>query len=109
MTDDQMDIDPPAQPANAMAALMAGAKGKAKAGNAQALLTEKERQEAEAREGLPWWVRFAIESRTDRRHVSKGETLTIRVEKYRPVTLDDVVSHQDITATSGSGLFASSG
>ncbi|KAK1925917.1 putative DNA replication factor [Papiliotrema laurentii] len=75
MTDDQMDIDPPAQPANAMAALMAGAKGKAKADNAQALLTEKERQEAEAREGLPW------------------------VEKYRPVTLDDVVSHQDITAT----------
>ena len=26
----------------------------------------------------------------------------IRVEKYRPVTLDDVVSHQDITATSAS-------
>ena len=60
MTDDAMEIDPPApaQPQNAMAALMAGAKGKAKADNAQALLTEKENREAEVREGLPWYARL---------------------------------------------------
>ncbi|KAL7420486.1 Subunit of heteropentameric Replication factor C (RF-C) [Cryptotrichosporon argae] len=64
-----MDIDAPVKPlppANAMSALMANAKGKAK---------EVVAQQVDDREGLPW------------------------VEKYRPVTLDDVVSHQDITAT----------
>jgi len=30
----------------------------------------------------------------------EGGELIGRVEKYRPVHLDDVVSHQDITATS---------
>lgn len=29
-----------------------------------------------------------------------------RVEKYRPVSLDDVVSHKDITSTSMSFFFA---
>lgn len=74
-----MDVDvppapvPSAKPVNAMAALMAGAKAKGK---------EKASSEADAaaaaaaaKEGLPW------------------------VEKYRPETLEDVVSHQDITAT----------
>lgn len=32
----------------------------------------------------------------------------IRVEKYRPVTLDDVVSHKDIVGTRTSYTFASS-
>lgn len=30
-----------------------------------------------------------------------------RVEKYRPVSLDDVVSHKDITSTSMSFFFCS--
>lgn len=93
MADTEMDIDPPAQSSapNAMAALMAGAKGKAKADAEQAALTDKEAKEAEAREGLPWSVEpYSI----------LEEELISRVEKYRPVTLDDVVSHQDITTTS---------
>ena len=56
---DKMDIDEqsstiPAPPQNAMAALMAGAKGKAKAEASSQLLTEKEKKEADLREGLPW-------------------------------------------------------
>jgi len=56
---DSMDIDEapsaiPAQPQNAMAALMAGAKGKAKAEASSQLMTEKEKKEADVREGLPW-------------------------------------------------------
>ncbi|OCF37316.1 replication factor C subunit 3/5 [Kwoniella heveanensis CBS 569] len=73
-----MDIDPPAQsakPANAMAALMAGAKGKAKADGEAKILSDAEIKALNDREGLPW------------------------VEKYRPDTLDDVVSHKDITTT----------
>lgn len=31
------------------------------------------------------------------------------VEKYRPQTLDELVSHQDITSTSKSPLFSTSG
>jgi citrate lyase beta subunit len=57
MTSEPMDIDPPpAKPANAMAALMAGAKGKAKADTVAGDLTEKELKEQEIREGLPWYV-----------------------------------------------------
>ena len=60
MADTEMDIDPPVRSApapNAMAALMAGAKGKAKADAETAALTDKEVKEAEAREGLPWSAR----------------------------------------------------
>jgi len=56
---DAMDIDEPhpttsTAPSNAMSALMAGAKGKAKADAAAQLLTQKEQHDAELREGLPW-------------------------------------------------------
>jgi hypothetical protein len=55
MTAEAMDIDPPVtKPANAMAALMAGAKGKAKADASATETAEKERKEKEIREGLPW-------------------------------------------------------
>jgi hypothetical protein len=53
MTDDSMDIDPPPKPVNAMAALMAGAKGKAKA-DGVAALSEKQQKDLNEREGLPW-------------------------------------------------------
>lgn len=36
----------------------------------------------------------------DREAASQDLILYVRVEKYRPVTLDDVVSHKDITSTS---------
>jgi hypothetical protein len=54
-----MDVDEPhptnsTTSSNAMSALMAGAKGKAKADAAAQLLTQKEQQDAELREGLPW-------------------------------------------------------
>jgi len=54
-----MDIDQPhpttsTAPSNAMSALMAGAKGKAKADASAQLLTQKEQHDAELREGLPW-------------------------------------------------------
>ena len=32
-------------------------------------------------------------------YVSSLDRLARRVEKYRPVTMDDLVSHEDITAT----------
>lgn len=59
MTDD-MEVDPPstAAPSNAMAALMAGAKGKAKADAASAAQAEKDARDLEAREGLPWSAFF---------------------------------------------------
>jgi hypothetical protein len=42
-------------------------------------------------ESLPWWeLTSSASSPSD----------IFRVEKYRPVTLDDVVSHKDITSTS---------
>ncbi|WVQ84219.1 hypothetical protein IAT38_006370 [Cryptococcus sp. DSM 104549] len=63
---------PKPKPVNAMAALMANAKGKARE---TASATVGTGGKAEDREGLPW------------------------VEKYRPVSLDDVVSHKDITTT----------
>ncbi|GFZ50493.1 Replication factor C subunit 3 [Saitozyma sp. JCM 24511] len=83
MTDEPMDVDPPASsaapaaPANTMAALMAAAKdkGKGKASEDGGIMTEEELRALNEREGLPW------------------------VEKYRPITLDDVVSHKDITTT----------
>ncbi|KAI9634620.1 P-loop containing nucleoside triphosphate hydrolase protein [Dioszegia hungarica] len=83
-----MDIDmpdptpcPPPKPANAMAALMAGAKAKGKEkaadteGGAPMVMSEEGLRILDDKEGLPW------------------------VEKYRPNTLDDVVSHKDITTT----------
>ena len=80
MAADSMDVDPPAAPQNAMAALMAAskAKGKEKAtnGNGDVNMSDAELKALNEREGLPW------------------------VEKYRPNTLDEVVSHQDITNTS---------
>jgi len=58
---DNMDIDeapsaPSAPAPNAMAALMAGAKGQAKADASSQLMTEKEKKDADMREGLPWCV-----------------------------------------------------
>lgn len=67
MTDDAMDIDSPAaaaapfpKPVNAMAALMAGAKGKGKAsenGADTVVLSEEELKALNAKDGLPWYVR----------------------------------------------------
>ena len=61
MTDDTMDVDPPPAKVNAMSALMANAKGKAKAetnGSGGAsngeVMTDKELRDLEEREGLPW-------------------------------------------------------
>ncbi|KIR25641.1 replication factor C subunit 3/5 [Cryptococcus deuterogattii LA55] len=75
---ESMDIDTPipspasaVQPRNAMAALMANAKGKGK----EIASTAADQKAVDDKEGLPW------------------------VEKYRPVLLDDVVSHKDITGT----------
>jgi len=59
-----------------MATLMANAKGKGKAnGNGNGTLSEAELKALNEREGLPW------------------------VEKYRPSSLEEVVSHKDITST----------
>lgn len=53
-----MDIDEPAPPANAMAALMAGAKakGKEKASDGDAIMemSEEELKALNEKEGLPW-------------------------------------------------------
>jgi hypothetical protein len=55
MTVEAIDIDQPAQaPPDAMAALMAASKGKAKAEATAAGLAEKEIKDKEIREGLPW-------------------------------------------------------
>lgn len=43
---------------NAMAALMAGAKGKAKEDALNANLSQAQQKILDAREGLPWWVGF---------------------------------------------------
>ncbi|ORX37035.1 P-loop containing nucleoside triphosphate hydrolase protein [Kockovaella imperatae] len=79
MSKDDMEVDEPASASsNAMSMLMPSAKGKAKEaanGSGDGVLTEKELREMNTRDGLPW------------------------VEKYRPNTLDEVVAHQDITAT----------
>jgi hypothetical protein len=59
MTDEPMDVDvdpSPAKSSNAMSALMAGAKGKAKADAAAGDLAAKEARDLEIREGLPWYV-----------------------------------------------------
>lgn len=45
-------------------------------------------------DNLPWQVPFFIHATT------KCLNVWFRVEKYRPVTLDDVVSHKDIISTS---------
>lgn len=46
----------------------------------------------EDNDNLPWYVGEVKRQ--------KWCWVCIRVEKYRPVTLDDVVSHKDITSTS---------
>ena len=60
-------------------------------GKGKAMATEQDEQYD--KENLPWCA-----------HASLDESLCAytmsRVEKYRPVTLDDVVSHKDITGTS---------
>jgi replication factor C subunit 3/5 len=94
-----MDVDPPASsaaPANAMAALMAAAKdkGKGKASEDGGIMTEEELRALNEREGLPWYVEICRRPQT--------VCSCRRVEKYRPNTLDDVVSHKDITTTSES-------
>ena len=94
---DNMDIDvqPQANGSshNVMSTLMANAKGKAKAetnGTTNGTMTDAEMRAANEREGLPWCVyRFM-----------RGSWLRSRVEKYRPTTFEEVVSHQDITGTS---------
>lgn len=100
-----MDIDTPisgpasgVQPRNAMAALMANAKGKGK----EIASPTVDGKAVDDKEGLPWYVSFS--------HVSRFRILVLigwddRVEKYRPVSLDDVVSHKDITSTSMSFFF----
>jgi hypothetical protein len=92
--------------------MAASKKGKGKAELSQAEVDAKDKKD---KEGLPWYVAFLLYStsvspspcslrrnRRCRRVVRsvKAEMLMCRVEKYRPVHLDDVVSHQDITATS---------
>ena len=113
---DAMDIDPPTPvpaPGNAMAAMMAASKkGKGKMELSQAEVDAKDKKD---KEGLPWYVPFLLYSisvfpfPSSLRKIVRGrqvvnlvkaEMLMCRVEKYRPVHLDDVVSHQDITATS---------
>lgn len=47
-------------------------------------------------ESLPWCVTIL-----DLFPTASAHHYCTRVEKYRPVTLDDVVSHKDITTTSG--------
>ncbi|RXK40009.1 replication factor C subunit 3/5 [Tremella mesenterica] len=71
MTQEKMEIDsePMTTKLNAMSTLMASAKAKGKEKSNGMTKLEEER------DGLPW------------------------VEKYRPNTLDEVVSHQDITNT----------
>lgn len=60
MSDTAMDVDPPAvapKPANAMAALMAGAKGKGKASEEGTIvMSEEELKALNAKDGLPWYV-----------------------------------------------------
>ena len=68
------DVDPPVQ-------LNFKGKGKATGGDH----TQDE--------NLPWCVHFYELMFPCLRYLT-------RVEKYRPVTLDDVVSHKDITSTS---------
>lgn len=45
-------------------------------------------------ENLPWYCQYKASRRVD------PYLLIHRVEKYRPVTLNDIVSHKDITSTS---------
>jgi replication factor C subunit 3/5 len=58
MTDDAMDVDTPASapapPANAMSALMANAKGKGKANEGAATMSEADLKALNEKEGLPW-------------------------------------------------------
>ena len=42
-------------------------------------------------------------------HIDQYPDASYRVEKYRPVTLDDVVSHGDITSTSTMSAVLQSG
>jgi hypothetical protein len=62
MSDTPMDVDQPLTPApvsvakpNAMAAMMASAKGKAKEDHGR-IMSEGDQKMYDAREGLPWYV-----------------------------------------------------
>lgn len=63
-------------------------------GKGKAVATEANEQYDN--DNLPWYA-HAVEVR-----VAICSQRALRVEKYRPVTLDDVVSHKDITGTSES-------
>lgn len=80
--DDGMQIDTAEQTPRA-----ATDKGKGKA-------VATELNEHYDKDNLPWYAHAVVLS------VDRCSQKTSRVEKYRPVTLDDVVSHKDITGTS---------
>lgn len=99
---ESMDMDTPipspasaVPPRNAMAALMANAKGKGK----EIAPTAADQKAVDGKEGLPWYVLFPFFCVPRFRDVDVYWS-DDRVEKYRPVSLDDVVSHKDITGTS---------
>jgi replication factor C subunit 3/5 len=49
---------------------------------------------------MPWWQTITCHGKCHSHPSSEVALTGHRVEKYRPVTLEDVVSHQDITSTS---------
>ena len=100
-----MDLDEtPELPPKVLMDLMANAKGKGKAssGTGNGNMSDAEVKAIREREGLPWSVSvFSFLPRTPEEMSRLNVKLTdIRVEKYRPNTLDEVVSHKDITSTS---------
>lgn len=74
------------------------AKGKGKA-------VDRVGQDASQDETLPWSALLIYPLLLGL--FSERDLACCRVEKYRPVSLDDVVSHKDITSTSTSWLSSS--
>ena len=104
MVDMSMDLDEtPESPPNGKVALMASVKGKGKAGTGDGVgsMSDAEVKAIKDREGLPWSVSALISlEKLSIASASLTELTDDRVEKYRPNTLDEVVSHKDITNTS---------
>lgn len=78
MADTPMDVDDtPAASSNAMAALMANAKGKGKAtnGDGNGTMSEAEVKAFNEREGLPWSVFGAQASRAGVNQVNQADNL----------------------------------
>lgn len=79
--EDEMDVDAPPAKDSVMFGSDNTSKGKRSAANLP----------VEAEDSLPWYIPRSL--------LPHCYANTIRVEKYRPVSLDDVSGHQDILTT----------